>query len=65
MHRTGAVDGFTAQYGCKRLVWYGVHENMLSAITREKQIKAGSRKKKLALIEAMNPTWRDWYAELF
>ena len=65
MHRTGAVDGFTSKYGCKSLVWYEVHENMLSAIAREKQIKAGSRRKKLALIEATNPTWRDLYSELF
>jgi putative endonuclease len=65
MHRTGAVDGFTTQYQCKLLVWYEVHETMLSAITREKQLKAGSRKKKLALIEATNPTWRDLYPELF
>jgi putative endonuclease len=65
MHRTGAVAGFTSRYGCKLLVWYEVHENMLSAIAREKQIKAGSRRKKLALIEAMNPTWRDLYSDLF
>jgi len=38
---------------------------MLGAITREKQIKGGSRRRKLALIEAMNPTWRDLYSELF
>jgi putative endonuclease len=65
MHRTGAVEGFTSEYRCKSLVWYEVHENMLSAIAREKQLKAGSRRKKLALIEAMNPTWRDLYSELF
>lgn len=41
------------------LVWYEQHETMYEAIAREKQIKAGSRKKKLALIEAGNPTWRD------
>jgi putative endonuclease len=65
MHRTGAVPGFTSRYGCKMLVWYELHESMLSAIAREKQIKGGSRKKKLASIEAMNPTWRDLYEELF
>jgi predicted GIY-YIG superfamily endonuclease len=47
------------------LVWYEVHESMLSAIAREKQLKGGSRKKKLALIEAVNPTWRDLYEQLF
>jgi predicted GIY-YIG superfamily endonuclease len=59
-HRHGEV-GFTARYGCKLLVWYEMHEDMLSAIEREKQIKAGSRRKKLALIEAMNPEWVDLF----
>jgi putative endonuclease len=63
-HRTGAVRGFTARYGCKMLVWYELHSTMQNAITREKQLKAGSRKKKLGLIEAANPTWRDLYDEL-
>ncbi|MBV9238400.1 MAG: GIY-YIG nuclease family protein [Xanthobacteraceae bacterium] len=63
-HRTGAADGFTQRYSCKTLVWYEVHSTMLDAIAREKQIKGGSRKKKLDLIEAMNPTWRDLYEEL-
>jgi putative endonuclease len=60
-HRTGVERGFTARYGCKMLVWYELHSTMLNAIIREKQLKAGSRKKKLTLIEAMNPTWRDLY----
>jgi putative endonuclease len=63
-HREGLVAGFTAKYGCKLLVWYEVHERMYEAIVREKQIKAGSRAKKLALIEALNPLWRDLYEEL-
>ena len=50
-HREGLVKGFTKKYGCKILVWYALHETMIDAITREKQIKAGSRAKKLALIE--------------
>ena len=57
-HRQG-VAGFTRRYGCKHLVWYEIHEEMLPAIAREKQLKAGSRKRKLALIEAMNPEWAD------
>jgi putative endonuclease len=65
LHRTGALPGFTRRYGCKILVWYEVHETMLDAIAREKQIKGGSRKKKLALIESFNPTWRDLYDEIF
>jgi putative endonuclease len=64
LHRTGAVAGFTKRYGCKMLVWYEMQSTMLDAIAREKQIKGGSRKKKLDLIEAMNPTWRDLYGEL-
>jgi putative endonuclease len=63
-HRNGLVAGFTLRYGCKLLVWYEVHSTMLDAISREKKIKGGSRKKKLALIEAMNPGWRDLVDEL-
>ena len=63
-HREGLVKGFSKKYGCKMLVWYEVHENMIEAITREKQIKAGSRVKKLALIEAFNPEWNDLYESL-
>jgi putative endonuclease len=63
-HREGLVTGFSAKYGCKFLVWYEMHETMIDAITREKQIKAGSRAKKLALIEALNPAWNDLYESL-
>jgi putative endonuclease len=63
-HRTGVVGGFTKRYGCKSLAWYEQHATMLDAISREKQIKAGSRRKKLALIEAANPGWRDLFDEL-
>jgi putative endonuclease len=62
-HRT-ATTGFTAQHNCKMLVWFEQYETMESAINREKQIKAGSRKSKLKLIEASNPNWRDLYAEI-
>ena len=47
------------------LVWFEFHETMESAILREKQIKAGSRAKKLTLIETNNRKWRDLYLELF
>lgn len=60
-HKEGGTEGFTSRYACKRLVYYELHEDMYDAITREKQIKAGSRKKKLLLIEGMNPEWRDLY----
>jgi putative endonuclease len=63
-HREGLVEGFSAKYGCKVLVWYEAHETMIAAITREKQIKAGSRAKKLALIETLNPEWEDLYETL-
>ncbi|MFT4045573.1 MAG: GIY-YIG nuclease family protein [Solimonas sp.] len=63
-HEHGAVAGFTQQYACKRLVWHEAHETMDSAITREKRIKGGSRARKLALIEALNPQWRDLYEEI-
>ena len=63
-HREGIVDGFTKQYGCKLLVWFERHATMESAILREKQIKAGNRKMKLALIESINPTWRDLFDDI-
>jgi putative endonuclease len=63
-HRAGLVAGFSTHYDCKSLVWYEPHDDMATAIAREKQIKAGSRQRKLALIEASNPTWRDLYEEI-
>jgi putative endonuclease len=63
-HREGAVDGFTKRYGCKLLVWFEQHDTMESAIMREKQIKAGNRKAKLALIEAGNPQWCDLFEDI-
>jgi putative endonuclease len=63
-HREGLIEGFSAKYGRKILVWYEVHETMIEAITREKKIKAGSRAKKLALIETLNPEWKDLYESL-
>ncbi len=62
-HRTG-VGGFTGQYGCRLLVYYEQCGDMLTAIGREKQLKAGRRATKLALIEAVNPQWRDLYADV-
>jgi putative endonuclease len=63
-HREGLVKGFSSKYGCKLLVWYELHATMMDAIAREKQIKAGSRAKKLALIESANPDWTDLYETL-
>lgn len=58
-HKTGATPGFTKRYGCTLLVYVEVFDEMVAAIAREKQIKAGSRRKKLSLIEGMNPDWSD------
>jgi predicted GIY-YIG superfamily endonuclease len=63
-HREALVSGLTARYGCKLLVWFEFPDSMQYAIARQKQIKAGSRKKKLTLIEASNPSWRDLYEDL-
>ena len=63
-HRDGAIAGFTSRYGYKTLVWFEVHATMEHAILREKQIKAGSRARKLALIETLNPQWRDLFAQI-
>jgi putative endonuclease len=63
-HREGTTPGFTKRYGCKLLVWYEPFEEMPDAIAREKQIKAGSREKKLELIEAENPNWQDLFSTL-
>jgi predicted GIY-YIG superfamily endonuclease len=63
-HREGQMQGFTARYGCKHLVWYERYDTMADAIAREKQIKGGSRARKIALIETMNPEWTDLYTSL-
>ncbi|NNM58254.1 MAG: GIY-YIG nuclease family protein [Legionellales bacterium] len=63
-HREGIIEGFTKKYNCKMLVFYEVHGTMESAITREKQIKCGSRKDKLKLIESINSPWKDLYADI-
>ena len=63
-HKEGLIGGFTRKYGCKTLVYFEVHEDMATAIAREKQIKAGSRSKKLTLIEGVNPDWRDLFEQI-
>ena len=64
-HKSKTVTGFTQKYNCSKLVWYEVSEEVGSAIMREKQIKSGSRKNKEALINEMNPGWKDLSIELF
>ena len=58
-HRAATIPGFTSKYRCQTLVYFEHHADMPTAITREKQLKGGSRAKKLALIEAENPSWQD------
>jgi len=60
-HKHGVVEGFTRRYGVHILVWYELHESMVSAIEREKSIKNWSRQDKLNLIENSNPRWLDLY----
>jgi putative endonuclease len=63
-HRNGLGEGFTKRYRCKTLVWYQAFDTMEQAILREKQIKAGSRADKLAIIEATNPDWWDLWDDI-
>lgn len=63
-HKNRLVDGFTKKYNVHKLVHFEVLEDMINAITREKQIKGWLRSKKIALIESKNSEWRDLYKEL-
>jgi putative endonuclease len=58
------MKGFRAKYNLTLLVYFELFEDMYQAISREKQIKAGSRGSKIRLIEKINPVWRDLYAEI-
>jgi putative endonuclease len=60
-HKNNMVAGFTKKYNLHHLVWYELHENMESAILREKRLKDYKRLWKLRLIESMNPDWQDLY----
>lgn len=63
-HRNKLVAGFTTKYGLDKLVYFEVFATAYDVITREKQLKGGSRARKIALIERDNPTWHDLYDEL-
>ena len=63
-HKEKLVDGFTSRYKITKLVYYEVFEDIENAILREKQIKGGSRQKKMELINTMNEGWRELYEEL-
>jgi predicted GIY-YIG superfamily endonuclease len=58
-HKARIAPGFASRYGCTLLVYFEIFDEMAEAIAREKQIKAGSRGKKLGLIETVNPEWID------
>jgi putative endonuclease len=63
-HKNDQVDGFSKKYGVHDLVYYELHENIVSAITREKQIKKWNRAWKLDLIEKQNTDWKDLWEEI-
>ena len=63
-HKNDLAPGFTQRYNVHTLVYFELHMTMVDAIAREKQLKAGSRSKKLSLIEGANPAWDDLYPGL-
>ena len=63
-HRNEAVEGFTQKYAVHRLVYFELHDDMATAISREKQLKHWNRAWKIALIEKANPTWRDLWPNI-
>ena len=60
-HRQGIRRSFSKRYNLNKLVYYEIYPDIRSAINREKQIKSGSRRRKLALIEDLNPDWNDLF----
>ncbi|PPD21973.1 MAG: hypothetical protein CTY22_08125 [Methylomonas sp.] len=63
-HKNNAVEGFTQKYNVHQLVYFEQHQEMLAAISREKQLKKWNRAWKLALIEKSNPEWRDLWPDI-
>ena len=63
-HKEKFYKGFTSKYNVDRLMYYELYDRPMDAIRREKQLKAGSRQKKIDLINAFNPEWRDLYDDL-
>lgn len=58
-HKNKSVSSFSSKYNINKLVYYEIFENINVAIEREKQIKAGNRKKKIEIISKFNPNWKD------
>lgn len=63
-HKEGLAEGFTKRYHIKQLVYYEIHDEIESAIRREKSIKRWTRDKKISAIEQVNPFWDDLYESL-
>ena len=63
-HKNKLVDGFSKKYEVDKLGYYEIFDDITQAIEREKQIKSGTRKKKLDLIESINPNWQDLYYKI-
>lgn len=63
-HKQRSVPGFASRYGLDQLVWYEHHEDMESAILKEKRLKKWNRAWKLRLVQEANPTWRDLFEDL-
>ena len=63
-HKNNFIDGFSKKYNLHKLVYFEIFKDIENAIKREKQIKGGSRKKKIDLIQNRNPIWKDLYVEI-
>ena len=63
-HKNGIGSSFVKKYNVHKLVYYEIGEDVHAVIAREKQIKGGSRQKKIDLINSLNPEWRDLYEEI-
>jgi putative endonuclease len=63
-HKEKLIEGFTKRYNITKLLYYEISDEIEGAISREKRIKSGSRKKKIELINSFNKEWRDLYLEL-
>jgi putative endonuclease len=58
-HKAGEIEGFSRTYKCNRLVYYETYDDARKAVGRERQLKGWRRAKKIALIESVNPRWKD------
>jgi len=63
-HKNGLGGIFTKKYNVNKLVYYEVGDNVNAALAREKQIKGGSRKKKMDMVDSVNPEWKDLFDEI-